>query len=187
MKNSLRIFLFLSWIAVCSCKPENRITPEKIIAQLQPGEGWSVKEPNRANFYQYKIAKDSGYAAITVSVLKEELFCKYKYKEYETASELTQAFSFADLKKQFETCESSDARATPVLHAVRDTTLGNVPAIVFISDYRMADPEVNLAIEYYVIRGREGWIFIGTAFKREEEMLHRKDIRDRLKDLNLAE
>lgn len=187
MKNSICVFLLLSWLAVYSCKPENRITPEKIIAQLKPGEGWSVKEPNRANFYQYKIAKDSGYAAITVSVLKEELFCKYKYTEYETASDLAKAFSFADLKKQFEECESSDERATPVLLAVRDTTVGNVPAAVFISDYRMADPEVNLAIEYYVIRGREGWIFIGTAFKREEEMLQRKEIRDRLKDLHLAE
>jgi hypothetical protein len=187
MKTKFTSLLFLLSALICSCSQENVITPEKIITQLHPGPGWSVKEANRPNFYQYKIAKDSGYATITVSVPKEELFGKYSYKNYETAADLAQSFSFTELKKQFEINESEDKRSIPVLNAVKDTTLGGAPALLFISDYHIIDPEMTLAIEYYAIRGREGWILIGTAFKREEETLQRKDIRDKLKTLKIQE
>jgi|GEM_PF-6247767 len=185
MKMKLIALSYIFLLSIGGCSHKDPITPKTIISQLPAGHGWLVKKVNRPNFYKYKIARDSGYATITVSVLKKELFCKYNFKEYETAIDLSQAVSFSDLKKQFEECEGEDERAIPILHSIKETSLGGIPALLFISDYHNINPEVNIGIEYYVIRAEKGWIIIGTSFIRNDEHLYRKEFQKKLKAIKL--
>ncbi|MCH4554133.1 hypothetical protein [Aestuariibaculum lutulentum] len=168
----LLLFIIISSFQ-CSTKKES-LTPEKIIGQIEPIEGWSESKINRPNFYVYKLMRDSGYASIAISKQKELLFGKYKSSDFQNINELLSNYTDYELKSQFHHWESKDERAIPKLISIRKSSLGEYNSLQLQTEYNMNGKV--LSVDYEILLTNKGWISIGCSYAKLEKGLYKNEL-----------
>lgn len=157
------VFLIAQYIAATAIAQATSILPSTIFGKIAIPAGWSSIVPNRPKTYAYKIKKDNGISSIAISHSKSHLLGFIDYASFSSGAELLEKSSKDLVEEYFEYYESNDERATVEAESIGTSTFGGLAALEIYSIYTLKENGKKAYINYYVIRGTEGWITIGLS------------------------